>query len=184
MPINLSNLFNSQSKNTVLGDFQDLEHLDGLSLSAASAKLYENKERDDVALFYFRHGANHASVFTRSKIVSENIKWNTKLKNKKIMALLVNTRNANAFTGKQGYQGMKDLAEEISKKLNEKQKDDEENPQLIKHNQILFGCTGTIGEPFPINKIKSSINELINSPLLIFIFLPTKSKAWIPFVPS
>ena len=161
MPINLSNLFNSQSKNTVLGDFQDLEHLDGLSLSAASAKLYENKERDDVALFYFRHGANHASVFTRSKIVSENIKWNTKLKNKKIMALLVNTRNANAFTGKPGYQGMKDLAEEISKKLNEKQKDDEENPQLIKHNQILFGCTGTIGEPFPINKIKSSINELI-----------------------
>ena len=111
MPINLSNLFNSQSKNTVLGDFQDLEHLDGLSLSAANAKLYENKERDDVALFYFRHGANHASVFTRSKIVSENIKWNTKLKNKKIMALLVNTRNANAFTVKQGYQGIKDLAE-------------------------------------------------------------------------
>ena len=85
MPINLSNLFNSQSKNTVLGDFQDLEHLDGLSLSAASAKLYENKDRDDVALFYFRHGANHASVFTRSKIVSENIKWNTKLKNKSFL---------------------------------------------------------------------------------------------------
>jgi len=77
------------------------------------------------------------------------------------MALLVNTRNANAFTGKQGYQGMKDLAEEISEKLSEKQKNDEENPQLIKHNQILFGCTGTIGEPFPLNKIKSSINELI-----------------------
>ena len=90
MPINLSNLFNSQSKNTVLGDFQDLEHLDGLSLSAASAKLYENKERDDVALFYFRHGANHASVFTRSKIVSENIKWNTKLKNKKTGEIPVN----------------------------------------------------------------------------------------------
>jgi len=77
------------------------------------------------------------------------------------MALMVNTRNANAFTGKQGYQGIKELAEEISKKLNEKQKDDEENPQLIKHNQILFGCTGTIGESFPTNKIKSSIDELI-----------------------
>ena len=114
MPINLSNLFNSQSKNTLLGDFQDLQHLDGLSISAVNAKLYQ-KERDDVVLFYFRHGANHASVFTQSKIVSENIKWNSRLKNKKIMALLVNTRNANAFTGKQGYQGIKDIAEELSK---------------------------------------------------------------------
>ena len=77
MPINLSNLFNSQSKNTLLGDFQDLQHLDGLSISAVNAKLYQ-KERDDVVLFYFRHGANHASVFTQSKIVSENIKWNQK----------------------------------------------------------------------------------------------------------
>ena len=160
MPINLSNLFNSQSKNTLLGDFQDLQHLDGLSISATNAKLYQ-KERDDVVLFYFRNGANHASVFTQSKIVSENIKWNVRLKNKKIMALLVNTRNANAFTGKQGYQGIKDIAEEVSKQLNEKQKKDEENPQLIKPNQILFGCTGTIGEPFPTNKIKSSINDLI-----------------------
>ena len=160
MPINLSNLFNSQSKNTLLGDFQDLQHLDGLSISATNAKLYQ-KERDDVVLFYFRNGANHASVFTQSKIVSENIKWNVRLKNKKIMALLVNTRNANAFTGKQGYQGIKDIAEEVSKQLNEKQKKDEENPQLIKPNQILFGCTGTIGEPFPANKIKSSINDLI-----------------------
>ena len=160
MPINLSNLFNSQSKNTKLGDFQDLEHLDGLSISATSAKLYQT-QRDDVALFYFRKGANHASVYTKSKIVSENIKWNTKLKNKKIMALFVNTRNANAFTGKQGYSGMKDLAEEISKKLNEKQKEDEENPLLIKPNQILFGCTGTIGEAFPTGKIKSSIDDLI-----------------------
>mgnify|MGYP001356042925 CR=1 FL=1 len=160
MPINLSNLFNSQSKNTVLGDFQDLQHLDGLSISAANAKLYQ-KERDDVVLFYFRHGANHASVFTQSKIVSENIKWNSRLKNKKIMALLVNTRNANAFTGKQGYQGIKDIAEELSKKLNEKQREDEENPQSIKPSQILFGCTGTIGEPFPTSKIKSSINDLI-----------------------
>ncbi len=160
MPINLSNLFNSQSKNTVLGDFQDLQHLDGLSISAVNAKLYQ-KERDDVVLFYFRHGANHASVFTQSKIVSENIKWNISLKNKKIMALLVNTRNANAFTGKQGYQGIKDIAEELSKKLNEKQRKDEENPQIIKPNQILFGSTGTIGEPFPTSKIKSSINELI-----------------------
>ena len=136
MPINLSNLFNSQSKNTVLGDFQDLEHLDGLSLSAASAKLYENKERDDVALFYFRHGANHASVFTRSKIVSENIKWNINQRPKKIFSLIVNTRNANAFTGKQGYESLKKIADLTAKELNKKQEEDEENPKKISSKNI------------------------------------------------
>ena len=38
------------------------------------------------------------------------------------MALLVNTRNANAFTGKAGYEGLKKIAEELSNQLNTKQK--------------------------------------------------------------
>ena len=37
-----------------------------------------------MVLFYFRDGANFASVYTQSKIVSENIKWNLNLKNKRI----------------------------------------------------------------------------------------------------
>ena len=72
-------------------------------------------------MFYFRDGANYASVYTQSKIVSENIKWNLNLKSKKIRALLINTRNANAFTGPKGYRGLKELAEEISLKLSKKQ---------------------------------------------------------------
>jgi len=112
-------------------------------------------------MFYFREGANFASVYTQSKIISENIKWNLNLKNKKINALLVNARNANAFTGKKGYQGLKDIAHELSLKLSTKQKEDEENPKKIKPNQILFGCTGTIGETFPSEKIKKNIPDLI-----------------------
>ena len=49
-------------------------------------------------MFYFRGGANFASVYTQSKIISENIKWNINQKSKKIKALLINTKNANAFT--------------------------------------------------------------------------------------
>ena len=45
--------------------------------------------------------------------------------------------------------------------LTEKQKEDEENPEKIKPNQILFGCTGTIGEIFPKEKIIKSIPVLI-----------------------
>ena len=121
MVLNFNNLFGSESKNTKLSDFQDLDHLNGLALSITDAKLY-NPSRDDLVLFYFRNGANYASVYTKSTIVSENIKWNKSIGNKKVMALLVNTRNANAFTGKAGYEGLKKIAEELSNQLNAKQK--------------------------------------------------------------
>ena len=160
MAINFDNFFNSDTKKSKLGDFQDLDHLDGLSISTTSANLYNN-QRDDLVMFYFREGAEHGSVYTQSKIVSENIKWNLNLKNKKISALLINTRNANTFTGKRGYQGLKDVAEELSIRLSDRQKKDEDKPVKIKSNRILFGCTGTIGEKFPTDKIKKSISELV-----------------------
>ena len=160
MAINLKNFLNPQNKDSKMGDFQDLEHLDGVSISITSANLYGNS-RDDLVMFYFREGANYASVYTKSKIVSENIKWNLNLKSKKISALIVNARNANTFTGQKGYQGLKEIAEELSIQLSKKQREDEDNPQKIKPTQILFGCTGTIGEKFPTEKIKENIPDLI-----------------------
>jgi len=160
MATNFTNFLYSQNKKSKMGDFQDLEHIDGLSISSTSANLY-NHSRDDLVMFYFRKGANYASVYTQSKIISENIKWNLNLKNKKIMALVVNARNANVFTGKKGFRDLKEIADELSTQLTEKQKEDEENPEKIKPNQILFGCTGTIGETFPKEKIINSIPDLI-----------------------
>ena len=159
MPYFIDNFINNRNK-TKLNDYQDLDHIDGMSVTVTSAKLY-NSSRDDLVLFYFRKGANFASVYTKSKIVSENIKWNLKIKNKKIFGLLVNARNANAFTGKKGFLGLKEIADELANNLNSLQKKDEDRPEKIKINQILFGCTGTIGEAFPTFKIKSSIPELV-----------------------
>ena len=160
MVINLNNLFNSISKNSKTRDFQDLDHLDGVSVSTTCANLYSQK-RDDVVLFYFRNGASYASVYTQSKLISENIKWNLKISKKKIKALLINTRNANAFTGKDGFKSLIILAENLSQELTQKQKNDEEKPKKIEPNEILFACTGTIGEIFPTEKIKKSIPDLI-----------------------
>ena len=160
MAIYLSNFLSSKNEKSKMGDFQNLEHLDGVSISTISANLYDSK-RDDLVMFYFRDGANYASVYTQSKIISENIKWNLNLKNKKINALMINARNANAFTGKKGYQGLKEIADELAIQLSIKQKNDEEKPMTIKPDQILFGCTGTIGEKYPTEKIKKSIPDLI-----------------------
>ncbi len=161
MVINLGNFFNTKNKNSKISDFQDLDHLDGMAISVVNAKLY-NPPRDDLVLFYFRNGANFASLYTQSTITSENIKWNKQINSKKIKALLVNTRNANAFTGKDGFQSLKEIAEELSNHLTQKKKDDDDEFEKIKPKDILFGCTGTIGEIFPTRKIKDSIPELIN----------------------
>ena len=161
MGINLINFLSSKSKNKRMKEFQDLDHIEGVSVSTVNANLYENP-RDDLVMFYFREGANHASVYTQSKIVSENLKWNLSNKPKKIFSLLVNTRNANCFTGKQGYKSLEKIAEKLSTVLTEKQKVDEDEPRKIKTKEIIFGCTGTIGEIFPEEKIKIKIPELID----------------------
>ena len=161
MGINLTNFLSSKSKNKRMNEFQDLDHIDGVSISSVSANLY-NSQRDDLVMFYFRDGANHASLYTQSKIVSENIKWNMNKKVKKIFSLLVNTRNANCFTGKQGYKSLEKIAEIIAEKLTDKQKTDDGNPKKIKAKEIIFGCTGTIGETFPEEKIKIKLSDLID----------------------
>tara|TARA_B100000780_G_scaffold38461_1_gene23914 strand:- start:1045 stop:2346 length:1302 start_codon:yes stop_codon:yes gene_type:complete len=160
MTINLKNLINSYTSKSKMNDFQDLDHIDGISVSAVCANLY-NKPRDDLVMFYFRDGANYASVYTQSKIVSENIKWNLNTRCKKIKCLIVNTRNANAFTGSMGYRGLKEIAGEISTQLSKKQTEDEDYPKKILAKEVLFGCTGTIGEKYPTEKIKKNILELV-----------------------
>ena len=161
MGINLTNFLSSKSKNKIMKEFQDLDHIDGVSISTVSANLYDDP-RDDLVMFYFREGANYASVYTQSKIVSENIKWNLNQKIKKVFGLIVNTRNANCFTGKQGYRSLQKIAEEISLRLSEKQKIDEDQPRKIRSKEIIFGCTGTIGEIFPEEKIRNKIPDLID----------------------
>ena len=160
MGINLGNFLGSLENKSKMNDFQDLDHIDGISISSVSANLYDNG-RDDLVMFYFRDGANHASVYTQSKIVSENIKWNINQKSKRVKSLLINTRNANAFTGKKGYLGLQKIALELATKLSEKQKEDEAKPQKISIKEILFGCTGTIGEEYPTEKIKNKISDLV-----------------------
>ena len=162
MGFNLTNFLTSKSKNKSMKEFQDLDHIDGVSISAVSADLYKDP-RDDLVMFYFRDGANYASVYTQSKIVSENIKWNLNQKVRKVFSLIVNTRNANCFTGKQGYRALEKIAEILSEKLSEKQSLDEDQPKKIKSKEIIFGCTGTIGEKFPEEKIINKIPDLIKS---------------------
>ena len=146
-----------------MGDFQELKQIEGLSVSAVSADLYGDG-RDDLTLFYFKNGARYASIYTKSKIVSESINWNLKTKNKFIKALLVNTKNANTFTGKKGFQDLRELAKLLAKQLTLKLAQSPEGiDDVVGLNQIIFASTGVIGESFPFEKIKKTIPQLVQS---------------------
>ena len=75
MTVNLKNFLNPKIKMSKMGEFQELQPIEGLSISAVSADLYRDG-RDDLTLFHFQEGANFAAVYTTSKITSASINWN------------------------------------------------------------------------------------------------------------
>ena len=162
MTINLKNFLSDKSKLSKMGEFQDLKPLDGLEVSSISADLYNNG-RDDLALFYFREGANYATLTTTNSIVSETISWNENSNKKVVKALLVNTKNANTFTGKQGYDGIDMVAKSLAKTLTLRESKTEGGiSETIKIKDLIFASTGVIGEKFPADQIISRLNELVS----------------------
>ena len=161
MTINLKNFLNPKIKPSKMGEFQELRPIDGLEISSISADLYGDG-RDDLSLFYFQEGANFAAVYTTSKVTSASINWNVKIKRHFVKALMVNTQNANTFTGIKGAQGLKEIAHTLSKALTLKSSQLPKGvSEVVKITDLLFASTGVIGEDFPYIKIKNRISELV-----------------------
>ena len=161
MTLNLKNLLNPKVKMSKMGDFQELQPIEGLEMSSVSADLYGDG-RDDLTLFYFQEGTNFAAVYTTSKVTSASINWNLKVKRHFIKALMVNTKNANTFTGIKGAQGLKEIAHALSKALTLKSSQSPKGvSEVVKITDLLFASTGVIGEEFPFLKIKNRIPELV-----------------------
>jgi len=161
MTINIKNFLNDKRKMSKMGEFQELKEIEGLELSSISADLYNNG-RDDLSLFYFKDGANYASFTTTNSIISESIKWNQKSNKKSIKALVVNTKNANTFTGKQGIEGLDLISRKLSKCLTIKESKSEKGiSETVKIKDIIFASTGVIGEKFPARKIENNIEMLV-----------------------
>ena len=141
MTVNLKNFLNPKIKMSKMGEFQELQPINGLEVSAVSADLYGDG-RDDLSLFYFEEGANFAAIYTTSKVTSACINWNLKIKRHFVRALMVNTKNANTFTGMKGAQGLKEVANTLAKAL------------TIKLSQSAKGASETI-------KIRNTIPDLV-----------------------
>jgi len=161
MTINLKNLLNPKAKKSKMGEFQELKSIDGLQISAISADLYGDG-RDDLTLFFFNEGANFGAVYTNSKITSHTINWNLKIKRHFVKGIMINTKNANTYTGEKGAHGLKEVAIALAKSLTLKSSQSPKGVnEVVKITDLLFASTGVIGEDFPHIKIKNRIPELV-----------------------
>jgi glutamate N-acetyltransferase/amino-acid N-acetyltransferase len=128
----------------------DMPEIAGVKLATAEAGI-RYKNRTDVLLVRFDAGTTVAGVFTKSKCPSAPVEWcRAHLKSGKARALVVNSGNANAFTGKNGRTATK-LTADITAKV-----------AGCKTNEIFLASTGVIGEPLDASKfapVMQSLNE-------------------------
>ena len=113
----------------------DMPEVAGVKFATAAAGV-RYKGRTDVLLMVLDPGTAVAGVFTKSKCPSAPVEWcRAKLKGRKARALVVNSGNANAFTGKTGREACAFTARIAAKALG------------CKPDDVFLASTGVIGEP-------------------------------------
>jgi glutamate N-acetyltransferase/amino-acid N-acetyltransferase len=126
----------------------DLPEIAGVRLATAAAGI-RYAGRTDVLLAVFDRGTTVAGVFTRSKCASAPVEWcRAKIGAGKARGLVVNSGNANAFTGRSGRQATKLTAELAAATIG------------CRPNEVLLASTGVIGEPLDAEKFRSVIAGL------------------------
>jgi glutamate N-acetyltransferase/amino-acid N-acetyltransferase len=125
-----------------------LEPLAGVKLATRECNL-RYRGRTDVMLMELAPGSTIAGVFTKSLAPSAPVDHCRKhLKGGKARAILVNSGNANAFTGKLGKQATDRTARETAKALG------------CKVGEVFHASTGVIGEPLPAEKITANLGAI------------------------
>jgi glutamate N-acetyltransferase/amino-acid N-acetyltransferase len=129
--------------------FPSLPPLAGVRLSSGEAGV-RYRDRTDVLLAVFAPGTQVAGVFTKSRTASAPVDWcKSHVGKGAARALVVNSGNANAFTGKAGYDGARQIAESTAAIVG------------CKPGEVFMASTGVIGEPLPANRITKILGHLV-----------------------
>src|SRR3989442_672421 len=131
--------------------FPQMPPVAGVKLATAAAGI-RYPGRTDVLLALFDQGTTVAGVFTRSKCPSAPVDWcRAHLKAGVASALVVNSGNANAFTGKSGRTATKLTAEIAAKAAG------------CKPSHVFLASTGVIGEPLDATRFEAVMDRLVAS---------------------
>ena len=127
--------------------YPDLPAIAGVRFATAEAGI-KYKNRTDVLLMAFDEGTTAAGVLTRSKCSSAAVDWcRANLPNGTARGLVVNSGNANAFTGARGKQSVVLTADFAAKALG------------CSTREIFLASTGVIGEPLAAEKFAGVLDQ-------------------------
>ncbi len=128
--------------------YPDMPEIEGVQFATAAAGL-KYADRTDVLLATLAAGTTVAGVFTKSRCTSAPVDWcRDRLDGGNARALLVNSGNANAFTGKKGKAAVELSADIVSRALD------------CPTDEIFLASTGVIGEPLPAEKFAHVVDDL------------------------
>ena len=108
--------------------------------------------RKDLALIYSEAEANTAGMFTSNKVKAAPVKLDMKkIRTGRGQAIIVNSGNANACTGKKGMEDAVEMARLVAHRLKMK-------------SSLVYACsTGVIGTPMPMDRIRAKISGLMEN---------------------
>jgi glutamate N-acetyltransferase / amino-acid N-acetyltransferase len=129
----------------------NLPPLAGVRLATGKAGI-KYPDRTDVLMLVLAPGTQVAGVFTQSKTASAPVDWcRRNLPGGTARALVVNSGNANAFTGKAGFEGVREVAESAAGVVG------------CRAQEVFVASTGVVGEPLPYQKITRLLSQLAES---------------------
>ncbi|GGE15637.1 glutamate N-acetyltransferase [Gemmobacter megaterium] len=132
--------------------FPELPVIGGVEFASAAAGV-RYKGRTDVMLVRLAPGTSVAGAFTRSAtrsacVLDAQAKLSTKV-SAEGAAILVNSGNANAFTGAAGQASVDALTQAVGDKLG------------LPAARVFTSSTGVIGEPLPHDRITDALDDLV-----------------------
>jgi glutamate N-acetyltransferase/amino-acid N-acetyltransferase len=130
--------------------YPELPKLDGVRLASIEAGI-KYKGRKDLCLIVFDAPAEIAGVFTKSKCPSAPVDWCRKhLAKGKAKAIVINSGNANAFTGTKGVESTQQTAKAAAEVLG------------CSEEQVFLASTGVIGEPLDTSGFEEKLRTANN----------------------
>lgn len=124
----------------------------GFYASGVLNKIKQNRTTYDTALVFSDSICNAAGVFTQNRVKAECVKFTKEqISNGKAQSVILNSGNANACTGLEGFENAKKEAFGVAEKLN------------ISSENVLVLSTGVIGQQLPVQKILDGMEKLCSS---------------------
>ena len=131
--------------------FPDLPPIAGLTFASGQCQV-KYVDKTDVLLAQFSPGTVAAGVFTKSKTAAAPVDWcRAILSNTEARGLVVNSGNANAFTGRAGVETVETMATSAAELIN------------CAPAQVYIAQTGVIGEPVAVERITDNLPGLYST---------------------